>query len=229
MHKDPVCGMNVDEAASFKADRDGQVYYFCSAHCKATFLAQMPTVGTRNVPASSTKVIYICPMHPEIRQDKPGDCPKCGMHLEPLGPGEEENGEQKQINSLSQKFWIGLALTIPLVLLVLGEMLFTPHRSLPFIQLALATPVVLWTGGMFFVKGWKSLVNRSFNMFTLIALGVGAAYGYSMVAVLFPGIFPADFKMEGRINLYFEAAAVITVLIILGQLLAAKARSQRSE
>ncbi|MDO8674821.1 MAG: copper-translocating P-type ATPase [Candidatus Omnitrophota bacterium] len=171
-------------------------------------------------------MIYTCPMHPEIRQDKPGDCPKCGMHLEPLGPGEKENGEEKQISSLSRKFWIGLALTIPLVLLVLGEMLFTPHRLSPFIQLALATPVVLWTGGMFFVKGWKSLVNRSLNMFTLIALGVGAAYGYSMVATLFPQIFPGSLKKMGKIDLYFEAAAVITVLIILGQLLEAKARSQ---
>ena len=177
-------------------------------------------------PIIRSNKMYTCPMHPEIRQDKPGDCPKCGMHLEPLGPGEEENGEQKQINSLSQKFWIGLALTIPLVLLVLGEMLFTPHRSLPFIQLALATPVVLWTGGIFFVKGWKSLVNRSLNMFTLIALGVGAAYGYSMVAALFPQIFPGSLKKMGKIDLYFEAAAVITVLIILGQLLEAKARSQ---
>ncbi len=180
--------------------------------------------------------MYTCPMHPEIRQDHPGDCPKCGMHLEGLNSHEEENGEQKQINSLSQKFWIGLILTIPLVLLVLGEMVPTinfqaliPYRLLPFIQLALATPVVLWTGGMFFVKGWRSLVNRNLNMFTLIALGVGAAYGYSMVATLFPQTFPESLKKMGKIDLYFEAAAVITVLIILGQLLEAKARSQTGQ
>ncbi len=180
--------------------------------------------------------IYTCPMHPEIRQDKPGDCPKCGMHLEPLSPGGQENEEQKQTHSLSQKFWIGLALTVPLVLLVLGEMVpainiqaFIPRRLLAFIQFILATPVVLWTGGIFFIKGWQSLGSRSLNMFTLIALGVGAAYGYSTVATLFPQIFPESLKRMGKIDLYFEAAAVITVLIILGQLLEAKARSRTGQ
>lgn len=181
-------------------------------------------------------VIYTCPMHPEIRQDHPGDCSKCGMSLEPLTLTGEESGEQKEIHSLSRKFWIGLALAIPLVLLVLGEMIpalnipaFIPRRFIPFIQLILATPIVLWMGGMFFVKGWQSLINRSLNMFTLIALGVGAAYGYSAIAALFPQIFPGSLKKMGRIDLYFEAAAVITVLIILGQLLEAKARSQTGQ
>ncbi len=182
------------------------------------------------------KTIYTCPMHPEIRQDHPGDCPKCGMHLEPLNPTGEGNEDQKEIHSLSQKFWIGLALTIPLVLLVLGDMIpainlqaFIPQRLLPLIQLALATPVVLWTGWMFFVKGWQSVINKSLNMFTLIAIGVGAAYGYSTIATLFPQIFPESLKKMGKVDLYFEAAAVITVLIILGQLLEAKARSQTGQ
>ncbi len=180
--------------------------------------------------------IYTCPMHPEVKQDKPGDCPKCGMHLEPLNPTGDGNEDQKEILSLSHKFWAGLALTVPLVLLVLGEMIpginfqaFIPQRLLPFIQFILATPVVLWAGGIFFIKGWQSLAHRSLNMFTLIALGVGAAYGYSTVATLFPQIFPESLKKMGKIDLYFEAAAVITVLIILGQLLEAKARNQTGQ
>ena len=234
MYKDPICGMNVDLALGIHAHVRGQDIYFCSQHCKDKFLKQ----NQSSIPIIKPKksAIYTCPMHPEIKQDHPGDCPKCGMHLEPLNLSGEENGEQKQISSLSQKYWIGLTLTIPLVLLVLGEMIpainlqaFIPYRLLPFIQLVLATPVVLWTGGIFFVKGWQSLVNKNFNMFTLIALGVGAAYGYSMVATLFPHIFPESLKKMGKIDLYFEAAAVITVLIILGQLLEAKARSQTGQ
>lgn len=234
MPQDPICGMNVEVSSPLKVKKDGQDYYFCSGHCKEKFLQQ--NKSSKPVTVGQGKTIYTCPMHPEIRQDKPGDCPKCGMRLEPLTSSGAESGEQKQIHSLSQKFWIGLALTIPLVLLVLGEMVpainfqaFIPPRLLPFIQFALATPVVLWTGGLFFVKGWQSLVNRSLNMFTLIALGVGAAYGYSTIAVLFPQIFPESLKKMGRIDLYFEAAAVITVLIILGQLLEARARSQTGQ
>jgi Cu+-exporting ATPase len=186
--------------------------------------------------AQNGKTIYTCPMHPEIKQDHPGDCPKCGMHLEPISQTGERSEDQKNIRSLLHKFWFGLTFTIPLVLLTIGDMIpainiqaFIPQRLLPFIQLALATPVVLWTGGMFFTKGWQSLVNRSLNMFTLIAIGVGAAYGYSLVAVLFPQIFPETLKKMGKIDLYFESAAFITVLIILGQLLEARARSQTGQ
>lgn len=182
------------------------------------------------------KIIYTCPMHPEVEQDHPGDCPKCGMHLEPVNPTGDDNEEKKQIQSLSRKFWFGVALTIPIVVLVLDEMIkgvdlssLIPHHINPYVQFILATPVVLWTGGMFFVKGWQSLINKSLNMFTLIALGVGAAYGYSTIAVFFPQIFPDTLKKMGRLELYFEAAAVITVLIILGQLLEAKARSQTGQ
>ncbi len=235
---DPVCHMTVDEKTALKGMRDGQTYYFCSSHCKEKFLGGTRTKSELPEPLKKVQAygVYTCPMHPEIRQDKPGDCPKCGMHLEPLSPSGQDSEEQKLIHTLSLKFWIGLALTVPLVLLVLGEMVpainipaFIPRRLLAFIQFILATPVVLWTGGMFFVKGWQSLLHRSLNMFTLIALGVGAAYGYSTVATLFPQIFPESLKKMGKIDLYFEAAAVITVLIILGQLLEARARSQTGQ
>jgi P-type Cu+ transporter len=232
---DPICGMQIKEDTPFKVEKDGQVHYFCSAHCKEKFLSAAP-VTERPKPTSAAKIIYTCPMHPEIRQDHPGDCPKCGMHLEPLNPTGEDNEDQKEVHSLSRKFWIGLAFTIPLVSLVLGEMIpalniqaFIPHRFIPLIQFILATPVVVWAGGVFFVKGWKSVANKALNMFTLIALGVGAAYVYSSVAALFPQIFPESLRRMGRPDLYFEPAAVITVLIILGQLLEAKARSQTGQ
>ncbi len=226
MTKDPVCGMNVDEKKALSGQKAGETFYFCSEHCRTKFLKEVKISVAQGA-------VYTCPMHPEIKQDHPGDCPKCGMHLEPLNPTGKNSEEEKQIHSLSLKFWIGLVLTIPIILLVLGEMIpainiqaFIPHRFIPWMQLMLATPVVMWAGGMFFVKGWQSVVNKSLNMFTLIALGVGAAYGYSTVAVLFPQIFPESLKKMGMIDLYFEAAAVITVLIILGQLLEANARSQ---
>ena len=229
MIKDPVCGMSVDEKKALSGQKAGETFYFCSEHCRTKFLKEEKVAIVQGA-------VYTCPMHPEVKQDHPGDCPKCGMHLEPLNPTGENSEEENQIYSLSLRFWIGLTLTIPIVVLVLGEMIsainiggFIPHHLLPFIQLGLATPVVLWAGGMFFVKGWQSLINKSLNMFTLIALGVGAAYGYSTVAVLFPQLFPESLKKMGKIDLYFEAAAVITVLIILGQLLEAKARSQTGQ
>lgn len=178
--------------------------------------------------------IYTCPMHPEIRQDHPGDCPKCGMHLEPVEPsmGQEED----HVGPLSRKFWASVVLTLPIVFLALGEMIpeWHLHRlvSLKFsgwIQFILSTAVVFWAGGMFFEKAWQSIVNKSLNMFTLIALGVGAAYGYSAAAVLFPNLFPETLKHNGMIGLYFEAASVITVLVLLGQLLEAKARTQTGQ
>jgi len=234
MIKDPICGMSVDEHSSIQVIRKSKTYYFCSDHCKEEFLRQ--DKSSKSVTFPNGKTIYTCPMHPEIRQDHSGDCPKCGMHLEQLNQNGENNEDQRDIRSLSHKFWFGLTLTIPLVLLMLGEMFpainflgFIPPHLVPFIQLALASPVVLWAGGMFFIKGWQSLVHRSLNMFTLIAIGVGAAYGYSTIAVLFPQIFPESLKRMGKIDLYFESAAVITVLIILGQLLEARARSQTGQ
>ena len=171
-------------------------------------------------------------MHPEVERDHPGACPKCGMTLEPktLGGEEHEHGETR---SLSRKFWIALVLTIPVLLLAMGHAIprleidaIFPKRIEKWIEFALTTPVVLWAGGFFFTRAWQSVVNRSLNMFTLIAVGVGAAYFYSSVAVIVPGIFPASFRRHGEVALYFEAAAVITTLILLGQLIEAKARSR---
>jgi Cu+-exporting ATPase len=177
-------------------------------------------------------MIYTCPMHPEIEQDHPGACPKCGMTLEPkaLKGEEHEHGETR---SLSRKFWIALVLTIPVLFLAMGHAIpglnidsIVPKRMGKWIEFALTTPVVLWAGGFFFTRAWQSIVNRSLNMFTLIAVGVGAAYFYSAVAVIVPGIFPVSFQRHGEVDLYFEAAAVITTLILLGQLIEAKARSR---
>src|SRR6184192_2351257 len=178
-------------------------------------------------------MIYTCPMHPEIEQDHPGACPICGMTLEPktIGVGDEE--EQHDIRSLSRKFWIAVVLTIPVVILAMGHAVpglhidaIVPRQIGKWIELGLTTPVVLWAGGFFFTRAWQSIVNRSLNMFTLIAVGVGAAYFYSAVAVIAPGIFPSSFQRHGEVDLYFEAAAVITTLILLGQLIEAKARSR---
>ena len=179
---------------------------------------------------------YTCPMHPEIEQDPPGQCPKCGMTLEPktIGVGDEE--QQKEVRSLSRKFWIALALTIPVLLIAMGHAIpglhveaMVPKQISKWIEFALATPVVLWAGGFFFTRAWQSIVNRSLNMFTLIAVGVGSAYFYSVVAVIAPGIFPQSFRSNGEVGLYFEAAAVITTLVLFGQLIEAKARSRTGQ
>jgi P-type Cu+ transporter len=179
---------------------------------------------------------YICPMHPEIEQDHPGACPKCGMSLEPktIGVGNEEN--QKEIDSLSRKFWIALVLTVPVLILAMGHAIpgldidaIVTRQIGKWIEFGLTTPVVLWAGGFFFTRAWQSIINRSLNMFTLIAVGVGTAYVYSAVAVIVPGIFPESFRRHGEVELYFEAAAVITTLVLLGQLIEAKARSRTGQ
>src|SRR5213592_1208229 len=181
-------------------------------------------------------MIYTCPMHPEVEQDHPGECPKCGMTLEPktVGAGDEE--EQKEIRSLSRGFWIALALTIPVLLIAMGHAIpglhidsVIPKQIARRIEFVLTTPVVLWAGDFFFTRAWRSIVNRSLNMFTLIAIGVGAAYFYSAVAVIAPGIFPESFRRHREVDLYFEAAAVITTLVLLGQLVEAKARSRTGQ
>jgi len=182
------------------------------------------------------KMMYTCPMHPEVQQDHPGQCPKCGMNLEPMTPADTDDEENDEIRSLAIKFWIGLALTIPVFLLAFGSMVpglsiekLIPRSIGKWIEFLLATPVVFWAGGMFFARGWRSIVNRSPNMFTLIMLGVGAAWGFSAIAVIFPEMFPESFKMHGEVGLYFEAAAVITVLVLLGQWLEARARSNTNK
>ena len=181
-------------------------------------------------------MIYTCPMHPEIERDKPGDCPKCGMPLEPKTVPAEAEEDNKEARILARKFWIGLIFAVPVFLLALGEMILVinlralvPSELSRWLQFVLATPVVLWAGNIFFIKAWKSIVNKSPNMFTLIAMGVGAAYGFSAIAVLFPNIFPESIKRHGEIGLYFEAAAVITVLVLMGQLLEAKAHNRTGQ
>src|ERR1044071_6848185 len=180
-------------------------------------------------------MIYTCPMHPEVEQDHPGACPKCGMTLEPktIGAEEHDHGETR---SLARKFWFALVLTIPVLFLAMGHAIpglhldsIVPKRIEKWIEFVLTTPVVLWAGGFFFIRAWQSIVNRSLNMFTLIAVGVGAAYVFSAVAVITPEIFPESFRQHGEIGLYFEAAAAITTLVLLGQLIEAKARSRTGQ
>ena len=175
-------------------------------------------------------------MHPEIEQDHPGECPKCGMTLEPKTVGVEDEEEQKEIDSLSRKFWTALVLSVPVLTIAMDHAIpglhidsIIPKHVGKWIEFALTTPVVLWAGGFFFTRAWRSIVNRSLNMFTLIAVGVGAAYFYSAIAVIAPGIFPDSFRSHGEVDLYFEAAAVITTLVLLGQLLEAKARSRTGQ
>jgi Cu+-exporting ATPase len=181
-------------------------------------------------------MIYTCPMHPEIEQNHPDACPKCGMTLEPKTVGVEDEEEQKESDSLSRKFWTALVLSVPVLTIAMGHAIpglhidsIIPKHVGKWIEFALTTPVVLWAGGFFFTRAWRSIVNRSLNMFTLIAVGVGAAYFYSAIAVIAPGIFPDSFRSHGEVGLYFEAAAVITTLVLLGQLLEAKARSRTGQ
>lgn len=284
---DPVCSMtaNPDTASGF-FEYQGKTYYFCSTHCLDKFrtepehflsnstepMASQP-VGIRNESKAAASLVvgsYTCPMHPEVRQEKPGPCPKCGMALKPVSvtasqqkieytcpmhpqivrdaPGncpicgmtleprtvsldEEKNPE---LISMTRRFWVGVTLTLPLLLIAMSD--FVPGnpieriasmRVLGWVQFALATPVVLWGGWPFFVRGWQSIVNRSLNMFTLIGLGVSVAYIFSVIAKLFPKIFPPSFRdPSGAVPVYFEAAAAITTLVLLGQVLELRARSQ---
>src|SRR6516164_3600912 len=233
-----------DNASFVDADRAsaGKKSYTCAMHPEIVSdkPGNCPKCGMTLEPMvprpSESKTIYTCPMHPEIEQDHPGQCPKCGMTLEPKTVGGVDDEEQREIRSLTIKFWVGLALTIPVLFLAMGKYIpgFDLHALIPmavskWLELLLATPVIVWAGAMFFERGWRSITNRQLNMFTLIAMGVGVAYLYSVVGVVFPGIFPESFKEGGEVGVYFEAAAVITVLVLLGQLLEAKARSQTGQ
>ncbi|MFH1360705.1 MAG: heavy metal translocating P-type ATPase [Candidatus Omnitrophota bacterium] len=237
MAKDPVCGMDVDENSSLSAQKNGTTYFFCGEHCKKIFLSgARSTHQESSHTKSSHSNIYTCPMHPEIAQDHPGDCPKCGMHLELKNVSGQETEKDHEIRTLSIKLRLGLAFTLPVFLSALGDMIpsfsfesFIPSLISRWIQLISATFVVFFAGGFFFAKAWRSVIHKSLNMFTLIALGVGAAYGYSAVAVMFPFIFPDALKKHGEIGLYFEAACVITVLVLLGQFLEAKARNRTGQ
>jgi Cu+-exporting ATPase len=229
---DPVCGMTVDPAtAKHKAEYKGTNYYFCAASCRTKFMADpQKYLGPREPEPVIEGAIYTCPMHPEIRQVGPGSCPICGMALEPEMPSVE-TGPNPEFVDMTRRFWIGLVLTLPVfVLEMTGH--FGAHWLAPvtanYVQFMLATPVVLWAGWPFFVRGWQSLVTRNLNMFTLIAMGVGVAYVYSLVATFLPGVFPGAFREHGAVSVYFEAAAVITVLVLIGQVLELRAREATS-
>ena len=234
---DPVCGMKVDPASTdHHAKFEGTNYSFCSVGCTSKFINDPPHYLNRTAAgASDTSLsvaegtIWTCPMHPQIRQMGPGNCPICGMALEPLEPSVEE-GPNPELIDMSRRFWVSAVLSVPLVVLTLGAELFgwnlVSMGTSMWLQLALATPVVLWGGWPFFERFWASLKSRNLNMFTLIGLGVGVAYGYSVVATLAPDAFPMSLRtMGGLVPVYFEAAAVITTLVLLGQVLELRARS----
>ncbi|MDT9599912.1 heavy metal translocating P-type ATPase [Sphingosinicella rhizophila] len=241
--KDPVCGMTVDPKSTAHHHELGDTtYHFCSAGCRSKFIAnpdrylnpreQHPSVTRPAMGAlaeSAQGTVWTCPMHPEIRRDGPGSCPICGMALEPAEPTLDE-GPNPELIDMTRRFWISAALSIPLIALTMGADLFgwhpLPMRTSVWLQLALASPVVLWSGLPFFERGWASLKTRNLNMFTLISLGVGVAYLYSLVATVAPRLFPPSFRtMGGAVPVYFEAAAVITTLVLLGQVLELRARS----
>ena len=281
---DPVCGMSVEpESAAGDYEYAGQTYYFCSKSCLEKFKAEparfisksgsAPVIPIRTAPkvmtgadneytcpmhpevrsegpgscpkcgmalepvtikAPATKTEYTCPMHPEIIRDQPGFCPICGMALEPRTvTGDEANEE---LTDMTRRFWIGTVLTLPLLFLAMSDLIpgqpvqhALSFRLIYYIELALSTPVILWAGWPLFYRGWTSIVNRSLNMFTLIAIGTGVAYTYSIVATLFPEVFPASFRTHGgEVGVYYEVSAVIIVLVLLGQVMELRARSQTS-
>jgi Cu+-exporting ATPase len=235
--RDPVCGMLVDpHTTQHRHLHEGRTYYFCSGGCLAKFKADPAKYldkATQSAPAVPEGTIYTCPMHPEIRQVGPGSCPICGMALEPV-VATAEAGPNVELIDMSRRFWIGLVLSLPVVALEMGGHLiglshYVSQTTSNWIQLVLATPVVLWAGWPFFVRGWNSLLTRNLNMFTLIAMGTGVAWVYSMVATLAPGAFPPAFQTSGgAVAVYFEAAAVITVLVLFGQVLELRARESTS-
>jgi Cu+-exporting ATPase len=280
MAVDPVCKMEVDEAtAAAKTEHSGKTYYFCHPYCLETFkknpekyLSSQPELPLEPVKETPPGAVYTCPMDPEVRQAKPGACPKCGMALDLLTvapaatrteyvcpmhpeivrpePGScpicgmaleprtvtLEEQPNPELIDMTRRFWIGVVLTAPIFFLAMSDLIpgrpverLLPIGLLNWIQLFLATPVVLWCGRPFFERGWASIMNRSPNMFTLIAIGVGAAYVYSVVATIFPNLFPESFRMHnGEVGVYFDAAAVITTLVLLGQVLELRARSRTS-
>lgn len=236
--KDPVCGMIVTTQSQHHSDHMGRSFFFCGPKCKTKFDAnpmQYMGASTDTPPSHSEAVpapngtIYTCPMHPEVRQDHPGNCPKCGMTLEPVMPTLEDD-ENPELRDFQRRFWWTLPLTaIVFVLAMFGEGLHLMNmRTQSWVELVLGSPIVLWAGWPFFTRGWQSLVNRSPNMWTLIGLGTGAAYVYSVAATVAPQVFPDSFISMGRVAVYFEAAAVIISLTLLGQIMELKARSQTS-
>lgn len=232
---DPVCGMTVDpHTAKHRADYQGHTYYFCAAGCKTKFIADpQKYLGARAPEPVVEGAIYTCPMHPQIRQEGPGACPICGMALEPE-IATAESGPNPELADMTRRFWIGLVLALPVMVIEMGGHFVGPHNWVDptlsnYIQFAFATPVVLWAGWPFFVRGYQSLLTRNLNMFTLIGMGTGVAYSYSVVATFAPGIFPQAFRGHGGAPaVYFEAASMITVLVLIGQVLELRAREATS-
>jgi Cu+-exporting ATPase len=235
---DPVCGMTIDPSdAVGHFDYKGQTYYFCAESCLEQFREnpeQFLNPGARPAAPVDLEAEYTCPMHPEVRQKGPGACPICGMALEPVNAAHagEDNPE---LEDMTRRLWVSVVLTAPILAFMIGEVLpgrpldrLVPHGLRNWIEFGLATPVVLWGGWPFFERGWASIVSRYLNMFTLIALGVGAAYVYSVAATLAPDLFPESFRMGAEVAVYFEPAAVIVVLVLLGQVLELRARSRTS-
>ncbi|MFZ2988184.1 heavy metal translocating P-type ATPase [Ideonella sp.] len=232
--KDPVCGMKVTAASPHKAEHAGRPYWFCSAGCRTKFLTEpqkylAPVASPAEPTPDAAGTVYTCPMHPEIRQDHPGNCPKCGMTLEPVMPSLEDEANP-ELADFTHRFWWTLPLTVIVaVLAMFGHQLgWMAMATQSWVELVLSVPIVLWAGWPFFVRGAQSVVNRSPNMWTLISLGTGSAFVYSVVATVAPQVFPKSFVSMGRVAVYFEAAAVIISLTLLGQLLELKARSQTS-
>jgi cation transport ATPase/YHS domain-containing protein len=234
---DPVCRMIVDPARTrHRAEHEGATYFFCGPECREKFVADparflAPKAEAPSPKAAPSGTIYTCPMHPQIRQVGPGNCPICGMTLEPV-TATPDSGPSAELINMTRRFWIGLVLTVPVLALEMGghltglKMLLGAETA-NWIQLVLATPVVLWAGWPFFERAWASLVSRNLNMFTLIAMGTGVAWAYSVIGTVAPGLFPPAFRgMDGAVAIYFEAAAVITVLVLLGQVLELRAREQ---
>jgi Cu+-exporting ATPase len=235
--RDPVCGMLVPANAYIRTTYEGHDYAFCMERCRQKFLQDpekyLVKAGHQPAPSVAAKAEWTCPMHPEIIRDAPGSCPICGMALEPRTVTAEES-ENPELTDMRRRLWVGALLTAPLVLLAMAHIVPTHvthaianHPARPWVELVLATPVVLWGGWPFFVRAWNSVRLRSLNMFTLIGLGVGVAYLYSLVATAAPGLFPASFReASGQVGVYFEAAAVIVVLVLVGQVLELGARSR---
>lgn len=232
--QDPVCGMRVNpEKTSFKFSHDNHPYFFCSEHCLNSFKRDPKEfLDSSKMEQVSHKIpgqIYTCPMHPEIREEQSGDCPICGMALEPIIA--DAPSDDSEYRDMLKRFWIGLVLTIPVLLLALSDLFSGLENTISptvsrLLQFILSTPVVWWAGWPFFDRAWKSILNRHLNMFSLIALGVVVAYLYSLIALFFSHVFPAPFQHQGQAPIYFDTAATITVLVLLGQVLELKARNQ---
>ena len=230
MSTDPVCGMKVDPAtAAGHFDYRGKTYHFCSRHCLHKFSAEPEKYLAGKVQSAPVKpgAQYTCPMHPEIVQVGPGSCPKCGMALVPMEGGEQDDSE---LRDLTRRLWVSALLTVPLVVIAMAPMLGMRGLHMPIVEFLLATPVVLWGGWPFLHKFWFSVRNRSPNMYTLIGLGVGLAYLYSVAAVFAPGLFPAEFRMHGgEVGTYFEAAAVIVTLVSVGEVMQLRAMGETGQ